>query len=88
MAITGYYDGNVIKTPYVFRQGQRVAIIPLPENTGHINQEKQDAINRLAGCIHSDLSLEEIREERLKKYDIGGRTEKNGTSSNAGSGDR
>lgn len=69
MAIIGYYDGSVVKTPYVFEKGQRVAIVPFPENT-HIDQEKLDAINRLAGSVHSDLSLEEIRKERLKKYEI------------------
>lgn len=84
MAITGYYDGNVIKTPYVFKQGQRVAIIPLPDER-HINQEKLDAINRLAGCLHSDVTLEEIREERLKKYRA---AEENKYSSNDRLGNR
>lgn len=66
MAITGYYDGKVVKTPYIFDKGQKVIIIPLNKK---INKAKYEAFNKLNGIIHADVSLDEIREERLSRYE-------------------
>lgn len=66
MAISGYYDGKVIRTPYVFDEGQKVLIIPI---SSKVNQDRLEKFNSLKGIINSNVSLEEIREERLKKYE-------------------
>lgn len=65
MAISGFYDGNVVRTPYKLDKGQKVLIIPISTK---VNQEKLKAYNSLKGILHSDVTLEEIREERLKRY--------------------
>lgn len=55
MAINGIYDGKNIKT----------------EDSSKINNQKQALINELYGILQgTEMTLDEIRNERLKKYEI------------------
>ena len=70
MTYYGVYRGNVIETPHHFSENQKVIIIPVKDSKPKNNQEKKQIIDKLFGCVKSDMTLEEIREERLRKYEV------------------
>ncbi|MBQ4514597.1 MAG: hypothetical protein II969_16510 [Anaerolineaceae bacterium] len=68
MAYYGVYRGNVIETPHRFNENQKVMIIPVDDKEKQINLEKKQIIDKLFGCVQSNMTLEEIKEERLRKF--------------------
>ena len=68
MTYYGVYRRNVIETPHRFPENQKVMIIPVNDSNKD-SQEKKQIIDKLFGCVKSKMTLEEIREERLRKYE-------------------
>jgi hypothetical protein len=68
MAIKGTYTGTVIEIGQQLEPGQDVLVIPLGRSLKK-DMEKQSILDRLYGSVNSDMTLSEIREERLKKYE-------------------
>lgn len=63
---TGFYDGKVIQTDVHLKKGQKV-FIPV---SNRVNSKKKHAFDSLKGSLKSTSSLKEIKEERLRRYEV------------------
>ena len=64
---TGFYDGKVIQTDVHLKKGQKVFIIPV---SNRVNSKKKHAFDSLKCSLKSTSSLKEIKEERLRRYEV------------------
>lgn len=70
MAIIGIYNGKNIETKESFNVNQRFLLIPINDGSPKINKQKQALINELYGSLEgTEITLEELKEERLQKYE-------------------